>query len=688
MTPAARVWQDRRVSDQPFDFDRFLGLPRLSDLRLAPDDSRLVVGVAGVAPEGTRMRTALWAVDPAGVSRPIRLTRSAKGESAAAFLPDGSLVFASERPDPDKKPETGEDVPGGLWLLPKEGGEARLLIAPKAGVGAIRAARDRPSVAFSADLFPTAADLGQDAEREKARKDAGVDALLFETYPIQWWDHYLGPRDTRLFIADVEDGPEPTLTRRDDVTGTSGTALVPDPAFDIAADGSWIATTWARFTLGSVGNDLVRIDRESHARRVLGSAPGSWESPAISPDGRSIAAIYTTDGSKDEASRSWLRLVDAATGDARDIGREVDQWPTSIVWSPDGSVLYFTVHELGSDSIYRLEIDTQRTSRIACGASFADVCPAHDGKWVYAIRASIDRPPHIVRLDARGTDQQGTEIPSPAIAEDQLPRRGVLERVAAQAGDGVEVGAWLLRPGDASRDKPAPLVVFVHGGPIGTWNGWSWRWNANLLVERGYAVLMPDPAISLGYGQAFIDRGWGRWGEHPFSDVIAAVDAVLTRPDIDAARTALMGGSFGGYMANWVAGHTDRFKAIVTHASLWDLRPFHGTTDTGTWWEQEFGDPYVDSSRYDDHSPAAHVGSIRTPMLVIHGEKDARVPVSEALRLWTDLQRHDVPSKFLYFPDENHWVLKPQNARIWYETVLAFLDQHVLGKDWVRPGLL
>jgi dipeptidyl aminopeptidase/acylaminoacyl peptidase len=153
-------------------------------------------------------------------------------------------------------------------------------------------------------------------------------------------------------------------------------------------------------------------------------------------------------------------------------------------------------------------------------------------------------------------------------------------------------------------------------------------------------------------------------------------------------RTALMGGSFGGYMANWVAGQTERFRAIVTHASLWELRGFHGTTDLGPEWEHEFGDPYVDASRYEEHSPSRSLAKIRTPMLVVHGELDHRVPISEGLRLWTDLRRQGVESKFLYFPDENHWVLKPQNARLWYATVLAFLDEQVLGREFVRPDLL
>jgi dipeptidyl aminopeptidase/acylaminoacyl peptidase len=276
-------------------------------------------------------------------------------------------------------------------------------------------------------------------------------------------------------------------------------------------------------------------------------------------------------------------------------------------------------------------------------------------------------------------------LPTPC---DGVSSPGRVERVAAHAGDGAEIGSWLVLPPNASSSDPAPLVVFIHGGPLGSWSGWHWRWNPHVLAARGYAVLLPDPALSTGYGQDFIARGWGRWGAEPYTDLIAAVDAAEAREDVDASRTAAMGGSFGGYMANWVAGCTDRFRAIVTHASLWELRGFYGTTDFGTWWEREFGDPYVDDSPYQAASPHRLIGNIRTPLLVIHGEKDHRVPISEALRLWTDLARHGVEAKFLYYPDENHWILKPQNARLWYETVIGFLDHYVRGTEWRRAELL
>ena len=676
------------VADEvpPFDLDHFLELPRLSALRLSPDGRRLVVCSSTLAPDRKGRRSAIWQLDPAGEAAPRRLTRSAAGESSADFLPDGSLLFTSARPDPDAN-DPPDKPAAALWQLPVDGGEARLLLAPPSGIHAFVVARDSGTVGLLADLHPRVGEFRADGERDKARTDAGVQAILYESYPLRYWDHYLGPREARLFVADPPADVDAPLGEPKDLTGPTGAAL-PEPEFAFRPDGGAIATTWRRYDVGTAGDDIVVIDRATGERRSLARDHGFCGSPAFSPDGRLLAYLRGTPARPDAPVHIDLAVVDLETGDEHLHATSIDRWPIEPRFTPDGAAIVFTADDLGHASIYRVELGDDRVTRLATGSAFSDVCISPDGTTVYALASHPDRPPYVVRLDARAADQTPVELRSPTPPAEELPRRGVVERLTATADDGVEIGSWLIRPATASADAPAPLVVFVHGGPLGTWAGWSWRWNANLLVERGYAVLMPDPAISMGYGQAFIDRGWGTWGHRPYTDVLSAVDGAVARPDIDDARTALMGGSFGGYMANWVAGHTDRFRAIVTHASLWELRGFHGTTDDGIEWEQEMGDPYVDPSRYIDHSPSAAVGSIRTPMLVIHGELDARVPISEALRLWTDLARHDVPAKFLYFPDENHWVLKPQNQRIWYETVLAFLDHHVMGREWVRPDLL
>ncbi len=679
---ADRAWHHARMP--AFDLDRFLSLPRLSGLRLSPAGDRLIVSVALPDPEGKRFTSAMWELDPSGRAPARRLTRSVQGEGGGTHTRDGSILFASSRPDPGQVPERREayqEVPQ-LWLLPAGGGEARPVASPHGGVESVRAAAAADVVLFATAVHPGAADLEADQAREQGRTKAGVTAHLFESFPIRSWDHYLGPRERRLFTAQLTGDPDAPLASPVDLAPDAGEALR-DTDADIAPDGAVVVTGWARqedLTRPCV--DLVAIDRVSRARRTL-AAGLAWHSGIrFSPDGRQVACVRTCHADLDHAERPELLVVDVRTGAARAIGGDLGgAWPHELAWSPDGQALVVTADLRGHVALLRVSVADGTPAVLSDEGAHTDPAPAPDGRSVYALRSAMTSPPRPVRI-ADGTT---TTLPFPGLADEDVAAPGRAERLTASASDGTRIESWLIVPPGASAESPAPLVTFIHGGPIGSWNSWHWRWNPHLLAERGYAVLLPDPGISAGYGQAFVDRGWGRWGDEPYTDLLAAIDGALDRPDLDAHRTAAMGGSFGGYMANWVAGHTDRFRGIVTHASLWDLRGFHGTTDHGPAWEAEFGDPYVDPSRYERESPHRFVDRIRTPMLVIHGELDHRVPISEALRLWTDLRRHGVPSRFLYFPDENHWIGKPQNARLWYATVLAFLDETVLGRPWIRP---
>ena len=671
-----------------FDFDAYLRLPRLGGLRASPDGRRLVVSVGKPAPDGKKMHTSLWELDPSGDERPRRLTRSAPGESAAAFARDGSILFTSARPDPDRKPDDDEEEEvSGLWLLPVNGGEGRLLVAPSGGVDAVVAAHEADVIVYAASVFPGTSDAAADRERHQARKKAGIEALLFDTFPIRHWDTFHGPRERHLFAAPVPAGEE-RISDPVDLTPQAGSGLI-EQGFDVTPDGRTIVTGWARADpIGRTDFALVAIDRTTGAHRDLMPDDAWYGGPACSPDGRWVVCVRHEKDVPERIGDATLWLVDLDSGKGRDLTPGLDEWPQHPVWSPDGTSIYFTTDRRGAGAVYRHDLESDDTTLIADDGAFTDLAVETSGAPI-ALRASYAEPPIPVRLPAQpgGASQRirtFAELDTDALGK--LP--GAVERVEATASDGQHIGSWLVLPPDASADAPVPLVVFVHGGPVGSWNTWSWRWNPQLLAAKGYAVLLPDPAISTGYGHAFIQRGWGRWGAEPFTDVIAAVDAALARPELDGERTALMGGSFGGYMANWVAGSTERFRAIVTHASLWELRGFHGTTDYGPDWEREFGDPYADPSRYEEWSPSRLLANVRTPMLVIHGQRDLRVPVSEALRLWTDLRRHRVPARFLYFPDENHWILKPQNARLWYETVSAFLDEHVRGEEWRKPALL
>jgi dipeptidyl aminopeptidase/acylaminoacyl peptidase len=671
-----------------FDLNLYLSLPRVAGLALAPDGGRLVTAVASPSPDGKKYTSALWELDPAGEAGPRRLTRSAPGEANAAFLPDGSLLFTSTRDDPETAPDaTPDGEVARLWLLPAGGGEARPVATTPAGIDLLRVARDAGTVVYRTGVHPGADDLEADERRDKAREDAGVTAQLFEHYPIRYWDHYLGPREPRLFAAAPPSG---------DGRMAPGRPLTPEPgrALDeedvaVTPDGGTVVCGWNTGEVTNPRSQLVAIDVAGGERRVLLDEPASSVGRvACSPDGRLVVCERIRNGDPDTALDVTLWLVDLASGEGRDLLGGLDLWPQEPVWAADSRAVFFVADQLGRAPVFRVEVGGQadgQVTRLSADGAFSDLCPAPDGRRLYALRATMASPAQAVALDAAAADQRPAPLPTPGLPL-QVP--GSLTEVETAAGDGTELRGWLVLPSEASAARPAPLVVFIHGGPLSSWTAWSWRWNPHLLAARGYAVLLPDPALSTGYGQAFVQRGRGRWGAEPFTDLMALVDAAVARPDIDRERTAAMGGSFGGYMANWVAGRTDRFRCIITHASIWSLEQFHGTTDHAAWWEREFGSPEAMPERYRDHSPDRNLARVRTPMLVIHGERDHRVPIGEALRLWTDLTRSGAEAKFLYFPDENHWILTPPHVRVWYETVFAFLDQHVLGKDWARPELL
>ncbi len=721
------------------DLGDFVAIPRIGALRLSPDGTWLAAAVQTLSADRKRYLTSIWRIDADG-GPPRRLTRSAEGEGNPRFLPDGSLLFISKRPDAN--PATARrDGAGGdgaaLWLLPPGGGEARMVAALPGGVAAAEAARDRAAVAVTSPVLP-AAGQGQggtggravppcggspggrppgdntaadDARLRKERADAGVTAILHESEPVRYWDHDLGPDQLRLFaveearLAEADPAgagrPDGPAGARDgagdfaglrDLTPRPGRAL-DDQAFELTPDGTSVVTGWWQWDPAAESRcELVMIDVATGKRRVLLSqADRDFTGPRVSPDGRRIVCLRETRATRDEPADVTLVMLDAGdpggTGDpGTDLLPGMDRWPQEQAWSHDSRAVYFAADDRGRRPVFRVDVETGAVARLTGDdGAYTDLNPAPDGRYLYALRSAVDSPPTPVRIDASAPDAAPAALPCPG-APLALPGR--LDEVTATADDGDPIRAWLVLPATASPRARAPLLLWVHGGPNSSWNSWSWRWNPWLMAARGYAVLLPDPALSTGYGRQFIARAHRDWGARPFADVMAVTDAACARPDIDADRVGMMGGSYGGYMANWMAGHTDRFKAIVSHAGLWMLDQMFGTTDQPMFWRQQFGDPLTSPELYEANSPHRHVARIRTPMLVIHGNRDYRVPVTEALRLWWDLSSHGATAKFLYFPDENHWILTPGNARIWYETVFAFLASHVLGRQWERPRLL
>ncbi|WP_299957217.1 S9 family peptidase [uncultured Modestobacter sp.] len=672
----------------------FVALPRLGGLALSPDGTRLVTSVATLDPAGTRWQSALWEVDPAGRRPARRLTRGAAGESAPQFSPTGDLLFTSARPDPDAGKDAGEPKPA-LWALPADGGEARVVLQRPSGISGVTVAADTGDVAVVASTMPGAGDAEADQARRTARKDAGVTALLHESYPVRYWDHDLGPAVPHVFWigqlpTEPVPGTAPAASEWRDLTPDAGPPLGAGEDVALSPDGRLLVRS-EDVADGPAGrrSRLVLTEVASGRTRVLVDDPLADVSGArFSPDSRQVVCARQSATTYDDPPEYTLLLVDLdddQPAGVRELTPDFDRWPSAPQFAADGTAVYFLADDDGRHAVFRVAVDGSAPVRLTDQGAYSDLQVARDGSALYALRSGYDTPPVPVRLDPAATGQDPVPLPNPGTIS-SFP--GTLRELDATAADGTRVQSWLVLPEGAGADTPAPLVLWIHGGPLMSWNSWSWRWTPWVLAARGYAVLLPNPALSQGFGQDFVRRGWGEWGDAPYTDLMAAVDAAEALPEIDQTRTAAMGGSFGGYMANWVATQTDRFKAIVTHASLWHLDGFVGATDASYYWEKEFGDPLTEPKRYEQNSPHRFADAIRTPMLVIHGDKDYRVPIGEGLRLWYDLQKRGVPSKFLYFPDENHWVLTPGNAAVWYETVIAFLAEHVLGEEWQRPELL
>lgn len=654
----------------PFDdLDTYLALPRVSGLAVSPDGRRVITMISELNNKGAEYVTAAWELDPDGQHSARRLTYGAKGESQPTFTAAGDLLFVAARPT-----DSDEEPPAALWRLPANGGEAQRILELAGGVTGVRAARSADVVVVTAPMLPSAGTPEEDKRLRTLRKDNKVSAILHSGYPVRHWDHDLGPDQAHLLR--VESGAA------QDITPQPGLALN-EATVDISADGSFAVASWELPAPGAaLRSVLVRIAIGTGERTVIADdLAADLGSPAISPDGSTVAFIRETHSTPDEAPRITL-CTQVSGGEQVELTAHWDRWPTSVTWSHDGSVLLVTADDNGRAPIFAVDPSSGAVTQLTHDDfAYSDVRPVADGA-LYALRGSYLTPPHPVRIDA-----DGSVTVLPCVEFPELP--GELVEVMATADDGTSVRSWLTLP---AGDTPAPLLLWVHGGPLGSWNTWHWRWNPWLLTALGYAVLMPDPALSTGYGQDFVQRGWGAWGFAPFTDLMAAVDAACEHPRVDAGRIAAMGGSFGGYMANWIAGHTDRFAAIVTHASLWALDQFGPTTDGAYWWARE-----MTPEMAERNSPHRHVEHITTPMLVIHGDKDYRVPIGEGLRLWNDLlTRSGLPAddtggtahRYLYYPSEGHWIAAPQHAKIWYQVVTAFLSEHVLKEHIDLPETL
>ena len=421
----------------------------------------------------------------------------------------------------------------------------------------------------------------------------------------------------------------------------------------------------------STNSDLFIVPLTGGDARRITSRRGADTSPKYSPDGKWIA--WRSQARPGYESDLWeLWIYNRENGQTRRIASAFPDWISAMTWMPNSGGFYITAPEKGKNSIYEVKLDgTYR--RMYGEGSTHQIAVSPDGKTLYFDWSSLRRPADIYSMTAGKV----TKITQDNDALLRSISIGETSDMFWTGADGARVQGHLIKPPGFDASKKYPAIVLIHGGPQGAWSdSWSYRWNPQIFASRGYVILMPNPRGSSGFGQKFVEEISRDWAGKVYTDIMNGVDAFAALPYVDANRLGAAGGSYGGYMVNWILGHSDRFKALVSHAGLFNLHSMYGGTEELWFPEWEFGgNPWDNPELYDRWSPGRFVKNFKTPTLVSHGELDYRVPISEGMQLFTALQRRGVPSRFLYFPDEGHWVLKPQNTKLWFDTVGDWFDR-------------
>jgi dipeptidyl aminopeptidase/acylaminoacyl peptidase len=696
---------------RPMTFEDMMKMRRLGDIAVSPDGRWVLFAATDVDLARNTRTPHLWIVPAAG-GKEIPVTDSMAGESHGRFSPDGQqILFLSSR--------------GGsrqVWLADfhtEDGtiGEPHELTHISTEADSASWSPDGKHILLTSSVYPECSAAGQDGsaedacnkQREEERAQSKVKARIFTHLLYRHWNSFTDDKRNHLFLASAQDGNFRDLNPGDEHDVPPFSLGEPD-GWDFSPDGKEIAfeekqvddpalsTNVDIFTL-RLFDDGGNPAAGAKPMKISTSAGGDF-TPRYSADGKFIAWRMQQRAGY-ESDRFRLVVYDRSTKKIREVLPEFDRWVDEETWAPDSKTIYFAAGEHGEEPIYSVEPDGSKLSRLTWSGEFGDLHVTADGKLLLASRMTVRQPAEVasLRLDqipeaepSRSKTRHGPgtaegavyhEVPQNRVStlNDGLLSQLDLPRMEAfwfTSPGGVRVQGFIIRPPGFDAQQEYPVKFLIHGGPQGAWgDSWSYRWNPELFAASGYVVVMINPGGSTGYGQAFVDRVNGDWGGRPYADLMRGLDyAEQHYPFIEKSRECALGASYGGYMANWILGHSDRFRCLVSHDGMFNPISAYGTTDELWFNEWEFkGTPWTNRLLYRRWSPMLAETHFKTPTLVVHGQLDYRLDVSEGYQLFDTLQRMKVPSKMLYFPDEGHWVLKPQNSQLWYKTVNDWVDQ-------------
>jgi len=666
---------------EPFTAEHLVTIDRVGAPAVSPDGQSVVYTVRRTDLEADRGRFDLW-IRPVAGGEARRLTTHTANDTSPAWAPDGRhILFLSNR---------GETTQ--VWRLPVDGGErddqgndnAQPVTDLPLDVSTFRVAPTGDRIVVSLAVYLDCEDLACTVERNAAEAESKVTAKHYDQLFMRHWDHWLDETRSQLFSVPLNDqgiaeGEPVRVTRLD--------ADVPsriwggNEEYAISPDGRTLFFAARLRNAGeptSTNFDIYSASTRNPAEpENLTEANEAWDTaPIVSPDGRTLAyKAMSRPGF--EADQYQIVVRDLRSGEVEVLTEQWDRSPSSIGFSADGRSILAVAQDVGHRTLWRFSLDGAEPVKLVEGGTVGGIDTAGDD-IVYAM-SSLTSPSELYVLDSdTGNSRKLTDVSSRTLAGVEM---GEYEQFSFKGAEGATVYGFMVKPADFDPEQTYPVAFLIHGGPQGSFsNNFHYRWNPQTYAGQGFAAVMIDFHGSTGYGQAFTDSITGDWGGKPLEDLKLGLEAALEKYSfLDGDRVCALGASYGGYMINWIAGQwPDRFRCLVNHDGIFDNRSMYYATEELWFVEWEHGGPYFRNREgHERHNPANHVDRWQTPMLVIHGELDYRVPVTQGIMTYTALQRQGIESRFLYFPDENHWVLKPHNSMHWHEQVNDWLHKYL-----------
>jgi dipeptidyl aminopeptidase/acylaminoacyl peptidase len=689
---------------KPFTFEDMMALKRVGGPVVSPNGQWVMFSAMDVDLKENKKTTHLWVVPLAGGEAHM-LPSTAAGETGGHWSPDGkSYLFITSLEGGSQVWVNSFDPAGGMPGVAK-----KITSISTEADGAIWSP-DGKNIVFVSEVYPGCADDACNKASDEAQANSKVKAMVFDRLLFRHWNRFTIKKRSHLFVVPAEGGVAKDLTPGD--YNVPPFSLGGQDLYAISPDGKEVAFTCNTDPVPAIStnNDIFVVPINGGEPKKLSTSPGGDSTPVYSPDGKWLAWRMQKRAGY-ESDRFRLVVYNRQTGGITNLTEDFDQWVEPFAWSPDSKFIYFTSEKEGAAPIYRLNLPVAlagpkptgtgiRAIEEILGGTNDEPSVSSDGNTLVFTQLSVRAPSEVYKLALNG---QTTETTAAKIGNggtisnrsafklnykaEQLSHMNdqVLANIAMQpvepfwfaGAGGTKVQGFLLKPPNFDKEKKYPVKFLIHGGPQGQWGDeWSFRWNAELFAANGYVVIMVNPRGSTGYGQAFVDGVNKDWGGAPYIDLMNGLDyAEKNYSFIDKNRECALGASYGGYMINWILGHTNRFKCLVSHDGMFNTEAAYGSTEELWFPEWEFGGlPWNNREAYRKWSPHLFATQFKTPTLVVHGQLDYRLDVSEGFQLFTTLQRLKVPSKMLYFPDEGHWVLKPQNSQLWYTTVNGWVD--------------